>query len=111
MQFLPPKKLREANIQAELYHRLKELGIPSYLEYSFKDFANNRRRRADLVVYKNNKIVCLVEAKSRIRSFQPNWNTKQLKAYRATGVFVIVCDNFNLEESVNKIKELYDKFI
>ena len=111
MKFQAPRRLIEANLQAELYSRLKELNIPSYLEYPFRDFVCNRNRRADLAIYKNDKIVCLIEVKSRRYPCRPNWNGKQLKAYRSTGVFVIVCDNFNIQDSVSKIKKLYEEFI
>lgn len=111
MKFFEPKRLKEANLQAELYHRLKEIDIPCYLEYPFIDFTNNRRRRADAAIYKNGKIVCLVEMKSRRTPRAPNWKGKQLQAYRTTGVYVISCDNFNFEESLQKIVELYENFV
>ena len=36
MKFNKPEVLPEANIQAELYHRFKLMGIDSYLEISFE---------------------------------------------------------------------------
>ena len=111
MQFIPPKRLREANLQAELYCRLKELNIPCYLEYSFHLIGSSKRPRADAAIYKNGKVVCLVEVKSRMNPFRTNWQSKQLQKYRATGLYTIVCDNFNFEESIAKITELYDNFV
>jgi hypothetical protein len=110
MQYIEPKRLREANIQAELYGRLKELGINCYLEYPYFAVGCKRRFRADAAIYKNNSIVCFVEVKSRRRPSQPNWFSKQLQHYRSTGLYVVVCDNFNFEESITKIQELYHRF-
>ena len=36
VEFIRKKRIPEANIQAELYSRLKNVGIYSYLEYKIK---------------------------------------------------------------------------
>ncbi len=62
MEFIRPTRIPEANIQAEIYGKLKQLNIESMLEYRIKDF----KLRADIVVIKNNKIICACEVKSHI---------------------------------------------
>ena len=115
MQFIQPKRVAEANIQAELYRRLKELSITCYLEYKIKliNCTTSRRKslRVDLLVLKNNKIVCLIEIKSHRVKREFLSQTKQIQTYLSLGIPFILCDNFNFEESIIEIKKLYDSFV
>ena len=105
IDFVRPKRLPEANIQAELYNVLKFNKIESILGYRFKEF----RLRADLIVIKNNKIICACEIKSN-RDFnkEPNLDTRQFRKYQALGIPIFYCNHMDkIEKVVNLIKDLY----
>jgi competence CoiA-like predicted nuclease len=105
MQFIRPKRIPEANIQAELYKRLKDLNIESMLEYRFKDF----HLRADLVVIKNNEIICACEVKSRITQ-RPIHLGKQFQKYLKIGVPIFYCLNQqDVDKTIERISVLYNK--
>ena len=105
MQFIRPRRIPEANIQAEIYKRLKELGIESMLEYRFKEF----RLRADLIVIKNNEVLCACEVKSRVCK-RPMTYGKQFQKYLKLGIPIFYCLNLQeIDKIVEKIVVLYNK--
>ena len=84
----------EANIQAEIYHRLKLLNIESCLEYQFKLVYNNKEISvyADIVVIKNNNIICICEVKNYNKDI-PNTNGRQYKKYEMLNIPFVYCMN------------------
>lgn len=106
MQFIRPKRLPEANLQAELYKRLKDIGIGSCLEYHFKDF----RLRADLIVIKQNEIICACEVKSYRTDREPHLDTKQYQKYLKLNIPIFYLVNLkNLDTIIYKITNLYNR--
>lgn len=87
--FKPKNSTTEANIQAELYHRLKILNINSYLEYTVDDC------RFDIVVLDNKRenILLIIECKKE-EIKQTNSKTDQLIKYRRYNIpiMVVSCD-------------------
>ncbi len=106
MQFIKPKRIPEANIQAEIYKQLKEVNIESMLEYRFKEF----RLRADLIVIKNSKIICACEVKSWSKPRSINPNGKQFRKYLKLGIPIFYCGRIDkIDNLIEKIKKLYEK--
>lgn len=84
--FNQPRRISEANIQAELYRQLKMRQIDSYLEYRVRGVG-----RLDIVVIDRGYIACIVECKSYSKSSkEANYATKQIAKYKALGVPVII---------------------
>jgi hypothetical protein len=95
MRLIKPRKLPEANIQAELYHRCKTAGISVLLEYSVKR-QDGKKCRFDAVLLKGTEIVGIIEVKSyKNPARQPNANTKQMAKYREFGVPVYLVTHMN----------------
>ena len=106
MQFIKPRRIPEANIQAEIYKRLKEMNIESMLEYRFKEF----RLRADLIVIKNNEIICACEVKSKVSDRPVMTFGKQFQKYMKLGIPIFYCLNLKeVDRVVGKIKVLYNR--
>jgi hypothetical protein len=106
MEFERPKRIPEANIQAEIYKRLKELGIESILEYKFKEF----KLRADLIIIKNDEIICACEIKSWSKPREINSQGKQFQKYLKLGIPVFYCGRFEkIDYLIKEIIELYNK--
>lgn len=87
MEFLEPRKLIEANLQAELYRQLANRGISCYLEYSIKQkyFYKMTKLRADCVVLDKKRIdiLAVIEVKSyRNPETVPSGINKQRKKYK-----------------------------
>lgn len=97
------RKLPEANIQAELYCRLKQENIDCFLEYKVN------RCRVDCAIFKDYELFMVVEVKSYKELQLPNLDTKQLEKYRNNlGVPVIVFGRMeHLEHVINIIKNKY----
>lgn len=95
MLFKKQGRLSEATIQAEIYHQLKILGIVCYLEYPFNIIYKGKARivRADLVVVKNDNIVCVCEVKNHILYNSPNKKTLQYHKYEILGIPFFYCMN------------------
>lgn len=106
------RKAAEANIQAELYHRLKLIGIKSYLEYQHKE-PGNRGCRFDLVILKQfedyPEIIAIVEVKNRAHPERGiNTNSRQYKKYSAIGLPLIYCLSMDqIEQTIEEIKSVY----
>ena len=78
MKFVKPKKIPEANIQAEIYHFCRNNNIRVCLEYSYKHC------RFDIVIINDNDdIVLYIETKSHKKPNIKNksYNTKQILKY------------------------------
>lgn len=91
MKFNVPRKLPEANVQAEFYHRCRNfhrcrnLGLRLCLEYRL----DNCRFDA-VMINSRDEIYAIVEFKSWIRDKDVmNYDSKQLQKYRAYGVPVV----------------------
>jgi len=87
-----PKKVSEAEIQAELWYKLREAGIDARLE------VKGERSRLDIVIFRNKEARAIIECKSwsvryvKNQGYQKHKNTKQLTKYRETfKVPVFVC--------------------
>ena len=96
-------RISEANIQAELYNRLRLLGIKCYLEYAHENF------RFDMVILNKDDIIGIVEIKSRTRNIGiVNKNTRQYRKYHSYGLPVIYCTNMSeINKSIERIKALF----
>lgn len=106
MKFIKPRKLAEANIQAELYHRCREMGISCYLEYRVK--MGMRTCRFDVVIMdKFGEIKMIIEVKSYVRDREPNRETKQIKRYSLFGVPVVLITKIeDIENLVGYLKTI-----
>lgn len=108
MDFIRPKRLPEANIQAAIYKRLVDENIECYLEYRIKEF----KLRADLIVVKNSKIICACEIKSYKTLKNTNTNTKQFKKYFKLGIPIFYCSRLEQVNLVtDKILNLYNSIV
>jgi hypothetical protein len=106
MEYVRPTRLPEANIQAEVYRRLKELNIECVLEYKFV----KEKIRADVIVIKDNKIICACEIKSKLYLNRPvNTTTKQFKKYFSLGIPIFYTGRLEkVDELINRIVNLYN---
>lgn len=87
MEFVKPKRPTEAQIVAELYHRLRNEKILAYLEYPIKTWTEDQSQngRIDLIVVKNGIIRCAIEAKRSDELI----NFEQLTRYSSLAVPII----------------------
>jgi len=81
----------------DLFYRLKQLGFDVWPEVKFSN-----RLRADLVVFKKNEIVCVIEAKGN-RSKGLNGKSKQAKKYRELPYPVTYCCGI---QDIDRVVEL-----
>ena len=80
-------KITHGTIQAEIYCRLKKLGVKSQLEYKYGN------SRFDVAVFDNSdKILCVIEVK---RSSRCKKQTKQRKKYEQFGFPVFYCCGYS----------------
>ncbi len=93
MKFKLPKRISEANIQAEFYRQCKTNNINVYLEYKHEEC------RFDAVIYEYDKIVLIVEIKSYKRKRKPNYGTKQMQKYEKYNIPVLLIGRM---EEINK---------
>jgi len=89
MKFIEPKRLAEANIQAEIYSRCKALGIQCYLEYKTVDC------RFDVIIIKGGEITHIIECKSYARNNPKKENTKQIEKYKKFEVPILLCGRWD----------------
>ena len=109
MKFIKPKKLPEANIQAELYRQLRNNNIKCCLEYRIRIPEFKRNIRADIVVIKDSRIIVIIEVKSRYGDDEINKDSRQWKCYETLNVPIIYCMNFRqVPITINKVLELLD---
>lgn len=111
MEIEYPGRHSEAEIEASLWFRLRQLKMDARLQV----VANHSK--LDCVVYKNNKAICIVECKSWSRQYhlkeryQRLKNTKQLTKYRVLfDMPVYICGYFTAIEPLSEIiLDLYNK--
>ena len=66
MNFIKPKRMPEAVIQAELYRRLRNKGVRICLEYTAKcKIGRSGIVRLDAVIVKDDEVIASIECKSR----------------------------------------------
>ena len=102
MKFIKPSRIAEANIQAEIYHRLKLAHIDCYLEYKVKKIG-----RLDIIILLNDEIVCIIEVKSYKIQKDFNYDSKQIARYRQLNIPILGCGNLkDIDTLIVKIKKL-----
>ena len=102
---LTSKRISEANIQAEVYHRLRLAGITCYLEYKYQNC------RFDMVIVKGDEIILIVEFKSRIKQIgKINTKGKQYQKYTAFGVPVLYCTHQSEIEDTMRVIRKYHSY-
>jgi len=107
MKFIRPKKIPEANIQAEIYKNLRDLKIKCCLEYRFKT-PLGYHMRADVAVIKDGFVICFIECKSRKDNRNIYKDGRQYKGYMSTGVETIYCMAWDeIKETIRKIKNIH----
>jgi len=111
MQFVSPRNLPSAEVQAEVYRRLRALGIECHLEHRIPGAAGYRKTWRtcvfDLVVVFDWKIVAIVECKRRLvddADRDSRQRTKQAAAYRQFGIPLFWC--FGWEEIQKTVEEV-----
>lgn len=94
MKFIAPKRMPEANVQAELYRQLRNKGLRCCLEYKMKT-PKGENVRVDCIIFdENNFIVLLVETKSSKRpDKRVNTGTRQFERYKDLGLPFTYCIN------------------
>ncbi len=85
------KRLPEANIQAEIYSRLRAIDIQCCLEYKIWINSLQASSRADIVIIRDGYIIAIIEVKSRKVGSKPNKNGRQYQKYEAIGIPFIYC--------------------
>lgn len=107
MKYTRPKRLPEANIQAQLYMRLYQEKIPCTLEYKVPG------SRFDVVVHDHERIKCIIEIKSmtlksREKRLRGERIYRQIVRYESHGVPVVQClGEIDIENSIQAAKEHY----
>jgi len=94
MQFKQPRRVPSAEVQAELYHRLREVGIEVHLEYRAPGVPGYKRGRKcvfDLVIVVDGRILGIIECKRRGRRNAPTGRSGQERAYLSFGISLLWC--------------------
>lgn len=101
MKYIKRKNCKpEANIQAELYHRLKLLGIKMVLEHK----VDNCKFDGIIIDENEENILALIECKNYVTGDSERWSkTKQSKKYREFMVPIILVTK---EEEIHKAIEI-----
>ena len=77
----------EFEVHAELYSKLKSLGVDVRGEITFTDKKTNEHYRFDLVIYKNGIAIELLEIKAHATNHKTNLeSTRQATKYRRFGI-------------------------
>ena len=104
-----PRQRSEAEVQAELYHALKNAGFDPRLEVpgSWVNLAGRVIRvRFDVVVFtKSKQPLCIIECKKTVN---PSHRQGQLSAYMQFGVPVYMGWETNAQVLVTQAKKLAD---
>lgn len=101
-----PKKGSEAEIQALLWMKLKQIDCDARMEVCHRVNVNGTtiQSRFDIVVYKDKKAVCIVEVKNG-RNLSPTG--RQMNKYMCYGLPLMICSTENqCDEICRKIKEM-----
>ena len=99
------KRLPEANIQAEFYHRCREEKINCILEYKVGNC------KFDAVVYDDKRnALLIIEFKSYKTNKAPKTNTKQIEKYKKHGLSIMMVTRFDdVEWAISYIKDNFAK--
>jgi|SRR5882724_5685095 len=85
MNFIKPKHLSEATVQAEIYSRCKESNIECYLEYRYENC------RFDIIIVSNEKILGIIEVKRAHHINTKKQLKKQKEKYSISGLPIHIC--------------------
>jgi hypothetical protein len=111
-----PKKHSEAEIEALLWYFLRKKKVDARLQVTgYNPVTGKKSCKMDLVVFKDQVPICIVECKSWSDSYRLNQkyrrsnNTKQLMKYKSLyEIPVLVCGHMRQVTSIqNEILELY----
>ena len=105
MDFIKPKRIPEANIQAEIYRFCRNNNIKVCLEYKVENC------RLDIVIVKHERIILIIETKSRKKEYPKNkrYKTKQINKYKKFEVPILVCASwYEIEQTCKEIKRMYE---
>jgi len=101
-----PLKPTEFEIQAELYLKMRGLGIDVKGELKIsKKQTGTRGSIFDLVIFKERKAVAIVEVKKRYRGLGAGGTIQEAK-YKEFGIPLIYCFRDNIEDTVKEIQKL-----
>ena len=90
MKFIRPKKIPEANIQAEIYKRLRDRDVQCCLEYKHR-ISESSFIRVDVAVIYKDELLLFIECKSRKEGSKPYREGRQYINYLSSGVEFIYC--------------------
>ncbi len=95
--------LPEKNNQAEIYHQLRKLGIPCYLEVKYKNC------RFDIVVARDDQPLCIIEVKrGKYERKLREKDKKQIDRYSKFGVPVFFVNaSRKIPKIISDIYQLY----
>lgn len=100
------KRIPEANIQAEIYHRLKLEGVSRILEYK------HLKSRFDIMILEEVGERAFAKGIIEVKSWakkgrEPKWEGAQLQKYGKLGLPVLVCGRWEeIEDAVQWAKGL-----
>jgi len=102
-----PNRVREFEVQAQLYFALRNCGFDARGEVTAKA-DNGRNCRFDIAVFDNTQqCVAIIEVKAHTRDRKPK-KTRQLEKYESFGLPVYLCRNLHdIDPIVGKIKTLF----
>lgn len=99
----------EFEIQAELYKELSEMRIDVRGEVSALCYDNGRHKvYFDLVVFKNQKPICIIETKNSLNNNSIKLsNGRQKRRYEKFNIPILCCRNLSqVDKIINKIEKL-----
>ena len=106
IKFIKPNRIPEANVQAEIYRKLRNRDIRCCLEYRMEVPEYGNYLRADIAVLVGDYIACLIECKSRVNG-KVNKNGRQYKKYLSLGLPTIYCMSiYDVNETVSRILDI-----
>lgn len=102
----PRKKATEAEIQALLWQRLKDIGLDARLQVKAE------KSRLDIVIFKGKVAICIIECKDwspsyiRNRKYRLAHNTRQITKYKTLfQIPVFLCGCLQAIEPVSKLAQ------
>ena len=110
-----PKKYSEFEVQATLYAILKfnyKIDVRGEVPYKMQSFKELKisSSRFDLVIFKNDKAMCIIEVKNGQRA-KANTNTRQHKKYSQFGLKLVYCMNMTFVKNVvEEVLEFHNNF-
>jgi hypothetical protein len=110
-----PKKYSEFEVQATLYailkfnHKIDVRGEVPYFIPKSKEL-KMASSRFDLVVFKKDKAICIIEVKNGQRT-KVSTNSRQYKKYSQFGIKLVYCMNMNFVKQVaQEVLEFHNNF-